>query len=205
MSKQQIVSHLHTIGAIKFGSFKLKSGLMSPIYIDLRLIVSYPKILTAVAGEIWKLISGLENECICGVPYTALPIATAISLQHNIPMIMRRKEVKEWGTKRAIEGSFQPGDRCAIIEDLVTSGSSIFETIAPLEEEGLIVKHAAVLIDREQGGAQNIMERGYQLHSVFKLSSIICDLAKEGVVDSQTKSSVLQFLEANQVVNQKVK
>ncbi len=205
MSKEQIISRLHTIGAIKFGSFKLKSGLTSPIYIDLRLIVSYPKILAAVADEIWKLISGLEKTCICGVPYTALPIATAISLQQDIPMIMRRKEVKEWGTKRAIEGSFQAGDRCVIIEDLVTSGSSIFETIAPLEEEGLIVRHAAVLIDREQGGAQNLMERGYQLHSVFKLSSIIYDLAKDGVIDPQTRSSVLEFLEANQVVNQRMK
>lgn len=199
MDKERIVFSLYDIGAIKFGSFKLKSGINSPIYIDLRLIISYPKLLSQIANEILIETHHLEKECICGVPYTALPIATALSLQHNIPMVMRRKEIKDWGTRKVIEGAYDKGNRCLVIEDLITSGSSIFETIAPLEEEGLIVKDAAVLIDREQGGRQNLAGKGYQLHAVFKLSSIIETLQENGKISPETMRSVLKFLEENQV------
>jgi uridine monophosphate synthetase len=200
MSKDSIATALFDIGAIKFGSFKLKSGITSPLYIDLRLIVSYPELLRRIAEEMWNTTSDLEKDCICGVPYTALPIATAISLFHNIPMIMRRKEVKEYGTKRAIEGSFKKGDRCIVIEDLVTSGSSVFETVAPLEHEGLMVKDVVVLIDREQGGKQNLHNKGYSLHAVYKLTEVINALESKKKITSLTKSQVFEFLEANQVL-----
>lgn len=168
-----IVDKLHDIGAVKFGSFTLKSGVTSPVYIDLRLIISYPRLLEEVADLIWQQVKEKHFDLICGVPYTALPIATVISIKTGIPMVMRRKEVKEYGTKRIIEGVFNPGQRCLVIEDLITSGSSVFETIEPLEKEGLIVTDVAVLIDREQGGRQHITARGYNLHSVINLSEIL--------------------------------
>jgi len=191
---RELIFKLHEIGAIQFGSFTLKSGLISPIYIDLRLMVSYPYLLHAIAKAMWQKIDHLSFDLLCGVPYTALPIATAMSLMHNKPMIMRRKEVKEYGTKKIIEGEFKAGQHCLVIEDLITSGSSILETISPLEQNGITVHDAVVLIDREQGGPKKLQEKGYRLHSVLTLSSLLHTLKAEKRLDPEMYAKVLNFI-----------
>lgn len=176
MNYKPLMVMLYKIGAVKFGDFILKSGESSKIYIDLRQIVSYPDVLRAVGEAIWQQVSGEPFEVICGVPYTALPIATCISLQQNIPMVMRRKEKKDYGTKQTIEGNFKTGQRCLIVEDIITSGASILETADDLEVAGLKVRDAVVLINREQGGAQNLRQRHYNLHVAFTLRDILTTL-----------------------------
>jgi uridine monophosphate synthetase len=141
----------------------------------------------------------LSFDVICGVPYTALPIATAISLLNNKPMIMRRKEVKDYGTKKAIEGVFSVDQTCLILEDLVTSGMSVFETIEPLEHEGLKVKNIVVILDREQGGKKNIEGRGYGLQALFTMTELLSALLAAGKIDSGMHDKVKQFIASNQV------
>jgi orotate phosphoribosyltransferase len=193
MDVKQVMKELHKIGAVKFGEFTLKSGILSPIYIDLRMIVSYPKLLEAISELIWKKTSQ-KFDLVCGVPYTAIPMATSISIKHNIPMVMRRKEAKAYGTGKIIEGVFQKGQKCLVIDDLVTSGLSIFETIAPLKDVGIEVHEIAVLLDRGQGGRAKIEEQGIKLHSVFTLKEFLGVLDQESLVDKLLLSKVNQFL-----------
>lgn len=199
MDLKKVVLKLNEIGAVKFGEFKLKSGILSPIYIDLRLLISYPQLLKDVVELFWQKIKDLEFDLIIGVPYTALPIATAISLQENIPMIIRRKEVKDYGTKKAIEGVFKQGQKCLIIDDLITSGGSIFETIEPLEQEGLKVSDIIILIDREQGGKKHIEEKGYKLHALLNISDALEILLNEGKINNETYQKTINFIKSNQV------
>lgn len=193
-----LILKLFDINAVKFGEFKLKSGIMSPIYIDLRVIISYPEILKMVAAAMWEKVAQLRFDLVCGVPYTALPIATAISLEHNIPMIMRRKEIKDHGTKKIIEGAFKSGQKVLVVEDLVTSGSSVFETIEPLEKEGLKVSDVVVLIDREQGGRKHLTEKGYDLRAVFTITEMIDILQQTEKLDEAVATKVKEFITNNQ-------
>jgi uridine monophosphate synthetase len=198
MNVHTLIHKLHEIGAIKFGHFTLKSGVVSPVYIDLRLTVSYPKLLVAIAEMMYAAVHH-PYDLLCGVPYAALPFATAISIQHTIPMILKRKEKKEYGTGQLIEGVFHAGQRCLLIEDVITSGQSLFETIDPLVQEGLIVEDLVVLVDREQGGRKHLEKKGYRVHCICTIIQIIEELKKTKKITDEMAASVKEFIRLHQV------
>ncbi|MES1914375.1 MAG: hypothetical protein MHM6MM_006459 [Cercozoa sp. M6MM] len=144
---------------------------------------------------------GVEYDVLCGVPYTALPIATVMSLACDVGMVMRRKEAKKYGNKRQIEGVWKQGDRCLVVEDLVTSGLSVFETVHPLREAGMTVEHVVVLVDREQGGRANVEAGGMTLHAVLKMHDMLRWLLEAGRIDETMAQKVRDFVAANQVGN----
>lgn len=188
---------LFEIGAIKTGQFTLKSGQNSPVYIDLRNLVSLPELLDKITDETIRVISNLEFDCICGVPYTAIPIATLLSHKLKKPLILKRKEIKTHGTRRIVEGIYKEGDKCLIIEDIVTSGLSILETIKSLEEVKLQVSDAVCLIDREQGGKSHLLKNGYHLHSVTTLVKVLDQLEHSDRINHETVSNIKNFLRKN--------
>ncbi|MBD3311067.1 MAG: orotate phosphoribosyltransferase [Candidatus Magasanikbacteria bacterium] len=205
MSRKDLILKLYEVGGIKFGEFKLKTGSISPIYIDLRVTISYPELLQEIADIMWEKVHGLDFNILCGVPYTALPIATAMSLKNKIPMVMRRKEVKDHGTKKSIEGVYKPGQKCLIVEDLVTSGSSVFETIEPLVQLDLQVSDVVVLLDREQGGRRTLSSQGYNLHSIFTMTELMDTLLDFGKIDKFKYEEINKYLNANQIKNPPMK
>jgi uridine monophosphate synthetase len=185
---------LLSAGCIKFGEFTLKSGLHSPIYIDLRQIISSPKLLAQIGQAYLPLVSNLQFDRLAGLPYAAIPIATAVSLAGNYPMIYPRKEAKTYGTKAEIEGEFHPGETALIIDDLATTGGSKFEAIEKLTGAGLIVKDVVVLVDRQSGAKESLEQAGYHLHAVLTIGEMLDYWESTGKVSTGKIAATREFL-----------
>ena len=193
-SKAKLADRLLETGCIKFGEFTLKSGLKSPIYIDLRRIITDPKLLKQVSMSYLPLLEKLEFDRIAGLPYAAIPISTAISLAGNYPMIYPRKEVKEYGTKAQIEGEYHAGETVVVIDDLATTGGSKFEAIEKLTGAGLVVRNVVVLVDRESGAKESLAEAGYAMHAVLTISQMLDHWEETGKVEKEKIKVTRKFL-----------
>lgn len=192
-----LADNLLEAGCIKFGNFTLKSGLQSPIYLDLRQIITYPKLLADIAQAYLPLLSTLSFSRIAGLPYAAIPIATAISLAGNYPMIYPRKEVKSYGTKAEIEGEYHPSETVVVIDDLATTGGSKFEAIEKLTGAGLVVKDVVVLVDRQSGAKESLAQAGYAMHAVLTISQLLEHWEANGKVEKAKIEATRKFLAGN--------
>ena len=186
--------NLLSAGCIKFGEFTLKSGLTSPIYIDLRRIITHPKLLEDIAQAYLPILSTLEFSRIAGLPYAAIPISTAIALAGNYPMIYPRKEAKSYGTKAEIEGEYHAGETVVVIDDLATTGGSKFEAIEKLTGAGLIVKDVVVLIDRQSGAKESLAQAGYSMHAVLTINEMLDYWEANGKVEKDKIEATRKFL-----------
>jgi uridine monophosphate synthetase len=191
---RSLADSLLEAGCIKFGEFNLKSGLKSPIYIDLRLIITYPKLLEQVGAAYLPLLEKLRFDRIAGLPYAAIPIATAISLAGNYPMIYPRKEVKAYGTKAEIEGEYHAGETVVVIDDLATTGGSKFEAIEKLAGAELLVKDVVVLVDRQSGAKESLAEAGYAIHAVLTIREMLDHWEMTGKVEKEKIEATRAFL-----------
>lgn len=189
-----LITALHDAGCVRFGEFTLASGVQSPFYVDLRRLASDPGLLRQAADAYARLLAPLTFDRLAAVPYAALTIGTAVALAANRPLIYPRKEVKAHGARQAIEGVFAPGERAAVIEDLVTSGGSVLSAVATLRAAGLLVTDVVVLIDREQGGPGNLAAAGCQLHAATTMTQVVETLAEAGRLSTDQAALVRSYL-----------
>lgn len=193
-SLETLALALFDIEAVKLGKFTLHSGKKSPIYLDLRLLASHPRVMKQAAAAYRTLLQKLDFDLLAAAPLAGLPIGTAVSLDMEIPLIYPRKTAKSYGTGKSIEGVWQVGQTAVLIDDLITSGDSILDAIASLKPAGLQVRDAIVLIDREQGGPDTLAAHGYHLHAVITLSHLLAILENHERISARQRARVLNAL-----------
>jgi len=201
---------LFDLGGVQFGNFTVsESAVSSPVFINPKVLISNPTALRVASKLMQQEISLAQSlrrvrvhpfTVVAGVPVGGLLLATAYSLETNIPLIYAR--VRPEGTgDRGIEGRVLEGDTAIIIDDLTTRGSSILETASLLEESGLKVKDVIVLIDREHGAAERLRRHGYNLISILKLDVMLTHYMSKGLISEETYRICAEYLRDKQDEN----
>jgi uridine monophosphate synthetase len=182
---QDLILQLYDIECLLFGNYVQASGATFSYYIDLRRIISNPQIFHQVLNSYAEILKTLSFDRIAGIPYGSLPTATGLSLMLHHPMIYPRKEVKAHGTRRVIEGNFNPGEKVVIVDDILISGKSAMEGADKLKSVGLNVEDIVVFIDHEEGVTDKLQSNGYRSYSVLKLSEITETLYEAGRINEE--------------------
>jgi len=168
---------LEECGALQFGEFTLASGAKSNYYIDIKKASTKPAVLSLIADTMAEEIKakGLKPDRVAGVVLGSIPLATALSLKTGIPLLMVRKERKDHGTGRLVEGELNAGETVLVVEDVITTAGSSIKAINELRGEGAKVSYVMSVIDREGGGRENLAEIGIELHALVKGSDLLKD------------------------------
>lgn len=193
-AKRDVALSLHKYGILQFGEFKLKSGLISPFYIDMRIVQSFPEALHSITAIYAELLADLPQDIkLAGIPEAGIPLATAVGYETRRPLIQPRAKVKEHGRGRLIEGDWKPGDKVAIIDDLVAKGDSKIESIDRFKECDLEVVGFYLLLDREMGGKEIVENAGYKLEAAMTITEALDILLSEGKLDQESYDKAIDF------------
>lgn len=194
----RIAQELHAHNLIKFGEFTLKSGIVSPFYIDLREVQSYPTTYRAVTNAYAEMLANTdESVFLAGVPEAGTPLASMAAYKLGRRLIQPRKVVKDHGTKSSVEGAYEAGDRVILIDDLITKGDSKLEAIDQVKSAGLEIEGFIVLIDREQGGLDLVRKAGYTIEAATTITALITALRDQGKISSEQYDTVINFIKDN--------
>ena len=194
--KAELSRILHKTGAMKFGTFKLTSGRISPYYIDLRIVPSFPDAFQRVCNLYVKLLEkdlGAENVSrIAGIPTAGMPFASAVAYLMKKPFVYIRPRVKMHGRERRVEGILMPGDCVLLVDDLITTGLSLRKAAKAIKAEGGVVKDALVMLDREEGGKGRLLKDGIKLHYLLTAREAAAKLHELGAIEEDQLKTILK-------------
>ncbi len=195
----KVANALFESGCIKFGSFKIKSGAMSPYYIDMARLLSKPRQLCAIAEVAAERINEItatdQVTKLASIELKGALIVPSISCKVDLPCVIVRKESKAYGVTGRIAGAdVVKGDKVLFFDDVVSEGLSKIEGTKPLLELGAEVKHIMVVVNREQGGKETLEKAGYKVHALAKVSEVVTSLQKTGKISMDQAKTVLDYI-----------
>lgn len=171
--KQKLIAALKACGAVRYGDFTLASGKKSKYYVDIKKASTDPKTLKLIARQAAFRIKQMDVNIIAGVELGGVPLATAVSIETELPLLIVRKTVKGYGTKSRFVGDIKPDDRLVMLEDVTTSGGSVRNAIEIVRETGAKVKYVISVVDREEGAIENLKEADAELIPLVSASDLL--------------------------------
>jgi orotate phosphoribosyltransferase len=195
----EIAGALYRAGCLRFGCFRIKSGALSPYYIDLANLLSSPRELCNIAEkaacEIRNIMAVDKIDKLASIELKGALILPSIACKVNLPCVVVRKEEKAYGVTGRIAGAeVVKGENILFFDDVVSEGLSKLEGIKPLEQLGASVKHLMVVVDREQGGKENLEKLGYQVHALAKVSELVYCLLQSGNISREQADTVIKYI-----------
>lgn len=194
---KKVAKALTDANVVKFGEFALASGITSPIYVDLRILPSYPESMDFISGEMLKIVKKLKPDVVAGAETAGIPLSTAISLKSKIPMIYVRKRPKSYGRKEQIEGVLGHGAKVVLIDDMATNAFSKLKFVEGIKNSGGVVEDVVIVLDREQGGVEVLAKDGIKLHSLITLRELLDYMKENNKIEESKYNEVLEYLEKN--------
>ena len=196
---EKVAGALYRSGCIKFGTFKIKSGAASPYYVDLARLLSSPKELCAIvdiaSGKIREIMASERIDKLASIELKGALIVPSIACRLDLPCIVVRKEEKAYGVTGRIAGAeVAKGENILFFDDVISEGFSKLEGIKPLQDLGAHVKHLIVVVNREQGGKENLEKLGYEVHALAKISDIVDSLYRSRSISKAQMNAVLDYI-----------
>jgi len=191
---KKVAKALTNSKVVKFGEFILSSGIISPIYIDLRILPSFPEAFAMIAEELSKVIKKLKPDVIAGAESAGIPLATAIAVKTKMPMIYVRKRPKSYGTGEMIEGVLAKDAQVVLIDDMATNAFSKIKFIDGIKQSGGIVNDVVIVLDREQGGIEALAAENVKLHSLITLKELLSYMKENNMVKEDKYDEILNYL-----------
>lgn len=201
LDPERLALAIHAAGAVRFGAFRLKlheqqpDAPLSPVYLDLRVLRSFPASMDVAVAAYRALLQNVRCDLLADVPMAGTPFVAILSHLTRIPQITPR-EPKTHGSGATIDGTFAPGQTAAVLDDVVTTAGSKLEAIRRLEDGGLRVRDVLVLVDREQGGAEQVATAGYTLHAAIRFSELLAIYRRTGVVAEPMYQRITAYVRA---------